>query len=489
MALIPFAPPPGLNSDDTTFGAEGAWADGSNVRFHQGRPQVIGGSVSKFDLGSEGAVDLFAFTRSGTHTVVYGTPTTVYVGTALSSATSRLSGVGALGGFSFATWGNTLLAAPRRTSAANGGTLYEQSGSSAAAAVTEAPDRIDAGIIVTPQRQVLAFATNEEGGTHNPLCIRGSDIEDYSSAGSWTSTSANNAFEHILDGPGAIICARQVGAYVAVWTNVALHLGQYIGDPGQTYRFDKVADGPPPMSQRATAELNGVVYWVATDHRMRAWTPGSHPQVVSCPILQDLVSNGRTPDGNSYLVAIPRFNEVWYFYVDERDGSIVSRYVAYAPDESAAAQRAVWFRGSLARSAMLDSEIVRALDTTNVLSTIATDEDGQVYSEGAKVGVGTAPDSYIQSADRTIDNSQRRVMIRSFIPDFEYQSGNVSLTVFVRDRPQSTAVTKGPFTISTSATKKDFRASGKIAAVRLSGTAVYFRLGKPLFDVVPLGER
>ncbi|WP_332763913.1 hypothetical protein [Phenylobacterium sp.] len=35
--------PPGLSGDDTTFVAAGRWADASNVRFHRGRPQVVGG--------------------------------------------------------------------------------------------------------------------------------------------------------------------------------------------------------------------------------------------------------------------------------------------------------------------------------------------------------------------------------------------------------------------------------------------------------------
>lgn len=40
---IPFELPPGLNGDDTTFAGSGRWADGSNVRFRLGRPEVIGG--------------------------------------------------------------------------------------------------------------------------------------------------------------------------------------------------------------------------------------------------------------------------------------------------------------------------------------------------------------------------------------------------------------------------------------------------------------
>lgn len=40
---LPLDLPPGLNGDDTIYGAEGRWGDGNNVRFRLGRAQVIGG--------------------------------------------------------------------------------------------------------------------------------------------------------------------------------------------------------------------------------------------------------------------------------------------------------------------------------------------------------------------------------------------------------------------------------------------------------------
>ncbi|MGQ0559875.1 MAG: hypothetical protein ACT4OE_09880, partial [Sphingosinicella sp.] len=90
-----------------------------------------------------------------------------------------------------------------------------------------------------------------------------------------------------------------------------------------------------------------------------------------------------------------------------------------------------------------------------------------------------------------LDESQRRIMIRSVSPDFDDQVGDVSLTLYVRDRPQASATTKGPFTLSTSTTKKDLRASGRLVAVKLAGSAAgtFARLGKVLFDVVRMGER
>lgn len=477
---MPFAPPPGLNSDDTTNAAEGQWADGSNVRFRLGKPETVGASTQQFTLSTVAPVlDIFAFMRSGTAAVAYGTAGEVHVGD-LSSATQRLSGGGTVG-FSFAAWGDTLLMA------GYGAKLYDQSGTSSAAEVLEAPDRIDAGIIVTPERQVMAFATNEVGGSHNSRCIRISDIEDYSSAGSWTPTATNNSDEIILDFP--IICARQVGPYVAVWTTNALYLGTFVGDPAQCYRFDKVADTPRPMTVRSVVTMGGLVYWMGYDFQMRVWGPGAQPQVIPCPISRDMIDNSKVPSGchASYAVTNTEHGEVWFFYEDTRDTTdFASRYIAYSVDESALAGRPVWFRGQLARSIMIDSEIVRNVASVSGESMLGATEAAVVYLHDHRTSGGLTV--FIQSADFYLDESQRRMMARGVVTDFEYQSATVSLTLYAKDRPLSTAVSKGPYSLTTSTNKKDFRASGKLVAVKFSG-GNRWRLGKTLFDVVPMGER
>ena len=95
--------------------------------------------------------------------------------------------------------------------------------------------------------------------------------------------------------------------------------------------------------------------------------------------------------------------------------------------------------------------------------------------------------SSITSADQYFDESQRRMMIRRFTPDFEYQSADVDWQISSRDRPRSTAVTTS-YTLTSSETKEDFRKSGRIFSLyfQTSGT---LRFGKPVFDIVPMGER
>ncbi len=496
MSLLPFSPPPGINSDDTTFKAEGQYADGSNVRFVNGQAQTVGGTASAFTLsGGSPAFDLFAFTRSGAPTVVYGLSALLYVGGlsggspgSPSNRTPAVMGTDADDGWTFASWGSTLLAAGRGGNGVTGGKLYEQSGSGAATEVTQAPDRIVC-MLVSAERQVLAFGCNEESsGTFNALCIRGSDIEDYTD---WTTSSTNNAFEHVLDGPGDIVTAKQVGSYVAVWTTSALYIGQYVGNPGQAYRFDKVAENCKPSSIRSVTVMDGIAYWLGADGRLRAWAPGGMVQIIQSTIGGEFVANGGTLASNGFTVAHPSFQEIWHFYLDSRDTSIqgASRYIAYSLSESAQAGRPIWFRGVLARTALLFSDALAY--SSAIQQGIASDKDGVVYTHEA--AGSNISGSYIQSGGLYLDNSERRVMIKSVLPDFEDLSGggvSVQLSLLMRSRPHSTSVTKGPFTLTSTSTKKDFRASGKIATIKLvSSNSTGWRLGKLAFDIVPTGER
>ena len=487
--LIPFTPPPGLNSDDSSFLASGAWVDGSNVRFWNGSAETVGGVAQIVNLAtilSATYTDLFAFSRAGAPTFAYGATSGELLVGSINAPVNRSPVIGTVtGGYSFAAWGDVLLGAAR------GETLYQQSGTDIAVAVLNAPHRIDAGILVTPERQVIAFGCNEEvSGEFNPMCIRGSDIEDYTD---WTTSAANNAFEYIIEGSGAIIAAMQVGPHIAVWTTSSLYIGQFIGDPAQTYRFDKVADVRGPVTVRSATTLNGSAWWMGRDNRLRVWVPGSLPQSIPCPIFRDFNEAAIDPASQifSFITTNRSYEEVWYFYYDSRSpGSRTTRYVAYSIRESRDTGRPVWFRGILSRSAMLDSELVRAVSIGNNSGILGVDEESIALRHDDPA---SSLPAYIVSGDQYIDNGQHRFMIRGVIPDFSSQGAGVYLTVNVRDYPQGTATESGPHFLNVSpfeTTKKDFRASGRIFSCRFERDSPgQWRIGKFLLDVVPLGER
>src|SRR5687768_16705859 len=111
MTLTPFSPPPGLNSDDTTFSAEGRWADASNVRFYNGKPQVIGGSTTAQTLTAGQAIADIGVFQAGAGTVytIAGTANKLWAGISggIVDVTPASWGIDHAA-VSFAQWGNTI---------------------------------------------------------------------------------------------------------------------------------------------------------------------------------------------------------------------------------------------------------------------------------------------------------------------------------------------------------------------------------------------
>lgn len=495
--------PPGLVSDDTTFAAAGRYEDANNVRFWRGKPQTIGGwsammgdtltGVCRNTLSwsdNDAALNIAFGTHSALHVAAGGGLYTITPAGLAAGGEHGAFGPGygadaydvdtygtprtnyAPRTWSLATYGQTLIASPRD------GTIYQWSNNPAAVAVavTNAPASCTY-VLVTPERQVLAFGCNEESsGVFNPLCIRGSDIENPTQ---WTTSTANNAFEHILEGGGKIIAARLFGNGVAVWTDNSVYFGQFIGDIGQAYRFDRIEENCGLIGPNAVTVVNQVAYWIGPDFQFRAWTLGAVPQIVPCPIRNDFADNVANAQHDKIAAgSISKYGEVWWFYPDARDGDENSRYVAVSTVDG------TWFRGQLARSSFADAGVAGY--------PIGVDPDGTVYyHEIGQTANGGPLEWHIKSADQYLGDGSQCMMVRSVWPDFENQRGSVSLTVNVRQYPQSTAVEKGPYSLTRTASKKDFRASGRVVSVEFAGASApsFARLGSPVFDVIPTGMR
>jgi hypothetical protein len=474
MTLIPLAPPPGLDSDETAFRAQGRWADGNNVRFYNGAPQSIGAYSSTITLTASQSVVGIAVVGGpigGAYTII-GTGDKLWAGanlTGVSDVTPASLPTGNTS-WSFASYGNTVMCSPFD------GEIYQYTLGGGAAVALSGDPHIPARnhCVLVARRQVLAFGCNEElSGTFNGRCIRGSDIEDPTN---WTTSATNNVFEYVLDDDGIILAARALGDYIAVWTSTSLWLATYLGDPGQTYQFEKISGAAGTMGPNTACVVGQVATWLGADLQLWQWTPGAPPTPVACPISIEFKANFDSADF-ARVASITYFNEIWLFYIDSRDGATApSRYIAFN-------QQGQWFRGQLARDTVAASGIISAiLGGRGFLAA----KDNIVYSHD--LSSGTFPTWSITSADQYIDNGGRRTMITRFIPDFQGQGGNISLTLAMKNGPQSAAVTKGPYTIAAADRKKDFRASGMIVSATFSGSS-FARFGKPSFDVTPMGER
>jgi hypothetical protein len=490
MSYFALTAPPGIVSDDTTFASQGRWADGNNVRFYQGFPQTIGGVASPSNNGPYLSV---------TKMMAYSVSGTIGIAAAGQSLTRIIPGVadiditptGWVGGgrHSLAKWGDVLLASN------HGGKLFQSIAGATASHITQAPAKMTS-MLVTATRQVMALGCNEVvSGVFNGRAIRISHTEDLTE---WIPAADNLSDEVVLDGQGSIVGGCLLGEHVVIWTNDAMYLGSFTGDPTQPWRFDRVAN-VGMVGLDAFAVRGATVYFMAPDLRVYVYAPGQEPLQLQCAISREFTAH-IDPAHRDQTSALhnSRFGEIWFFYSDLRGGSSPSRYIAFAVSETEAAQRPVWFRGEALISAAVDDPLLAEAFAGYNTSIAVTMSLGGPYMlwryDCGGLQRGATP-WHIQSADQYFDESERRILLRSITPDFEAATdgggvGEVALTLFVRGQPQESPLTKGPFMLTAATGKQCCRCSGKIVAARFSAAdGQFMRLGKPLFDIVPLGER
>ena len=441
--------PPGLNGDDTSFAGSGQWADGSNVRFRLGRPQVIGGwealmgqpltgvCRTVFPWTDNAAVLNLAF---GTHSklqlwqggALYDiTPTTGFTQGAIDGAGSAGYGTGAfgMGGYglpsatdyfpltwSFGAWGQQLLASPRNQSIF----AWTNDTASRAAPLANAPANVT-HMLVAPLNggyQVFALGCNEEvSGAFNPLCIRHSSIRANTQ---WsTSASGSTAREYILTGGGRIVAGRMCGPYMLVWTSDALFLGTYVGSLNQPWRFDRVGRNCGLIGPNAAVVVGQTAFWASPDRQFYRYAAGGQPEPILCPIRQVFADKLAASQGDKVVASSnAEFSEVRFDYPDSRDGYENSRYLAVClsgPDAGA------WHRGVMARTALADAG--------PALYPVGVTYDGQVYHhEKGHSADGQAFSWFIESADAYLD-PDNCLLAREVWPDFKDQAGPVAVVV------------------------------------------------------------
>ena len=499
---IPIDIAPGLVTQDTSFRNQGRWEDASNVRFRDGQWEVIGGWESLVTTLLTGVCrTVFQWTDNasslniafGTNEklqlwlggILYDITPAGFVPGAVNGTGGAGYGTGAYGigeysepstadffplTWSFAPYGETLMANPR------GQTIYtwENNTANPATALTNAPAEVTY-MLVVPQRQVMALGCNEEtSGTFNPLCIRWSDIEDPEQ---WTTATNNNAGEYILEGGSRIVCGRVVGDYVFIWTDVALYMGTFIGDPGETWRFEKLGNHCGAIGPNAPVIYSQQAFWIAPDTQFWTCQLGGAPQSIDCPVWKEFSDNIAVGQSDKIVGAtISKFREVRWFYPDQRDGYENSRDITLN-------LAGPWCHGNLPRTAFVDAGPSD--------SPIGVTPGGNIYwHERGNSADGAAFSWFIRSSDFYIGEGDKMLMIRGIWPDFKGQIGPMNFEITTRKYPQATARQKGPYTLAPNQSKKDFRATGRVANVRFYGSSAptYARMGKPEFDATDVGE-
>ena len=376
-------------------------------------------------------------------------------------------------------------------------------------------------IVSTPDRHLVFFGTETVIGdknTQDDMFIRFSSQEDLNT---YTIRAENTAGSQRLAAGSKIMSAIKGRDAIYVWTDTALFLMQFVGQPF-TFAFQQAGTNCGLIGKNAAVEVDGSAYWMSRNGFFNY-----DGQLKSMPCLvEDFVYS---VDPGLGINTIPKdlfnagvnnlFGEINWFYCSA-GSDVVDRVVTYNYLDSSS-QRPIWTVGSLDRTAWKDSAVYDRPHATyydatdNASFDVTGNTDGStIYYEQEKGtnqvnagGVVTAIPSNILSGD--FDITQKRsntgqavgtpdlrgdgeyiMRISRFIPDFIEQSGTTKVSFTTRNYPNSTPVTTN-FDTTSATTFKSTRIRARSISLKVSntGTDEKWKLGTFRLDIAPGGMR
>jgi hypothetical protein len=349
------------------------------------------------------------------------------------------------------------------------------------------------------QRFIIAFGANPyvsgiPNTTFDPMLVRWSD---QANAYQWVPEVTNQAGEFRLSNGSYIMQAIATRQEILVWTDSCLYSMQYLGPP-YVWKFEILMDNISVISPNSMITINNVTYWMGTD---KFYMYSGRVETLPCSLRQYIFDD--INQDQSYQVFCggnEGYNEVWWFYCSGTSNT-VDKYVIYNYLDR------VWYYGSMARTAWLDSGIRRY--------PMATNYDNRVLYHESNVDdvAGTSPapiDAYVQSSDFDIGDGHNFGFVWRILPDVNFNGSNVdqpAVTMTVKPRQNSGSpygqadnptvqsndnyTNRGVYNIQEFDGQVYTRLRGRQMAFRIesTGLGVAWQLGTPRIDIRNDGRR
>ena len=385
---------------------------------------------------------------------------------------------------------------------------------------TQVPTKSRHVIVSTPDRHLVFLGTEttlQDTSTQDPMFIRWSTQE---SLIEYTPTATNTAGTQRLTDGSRIMGSLRGRDALYIWTDTALYLMRYVGQPF-TFSFEQVGTNCGLIGKNAAIEVDGTAYWMSENGFFRYTGKLESMQCLVEDYVYDDINT--RPRDLIFCGLNNLFGEIMWFYPTSSSEE-VNRMVSYNYLDSTL-QRPIWVSNAntaFARTTWSDSSVfgkpyaTAYAPDTDVASTMDTyvvgNDEGattfyqhekgtdQVLATGATTNVLASISSgdfdITQDKDRGITfkgDGEYLMSIRRFIPDFLAQTGNVRVTLNLKNYPTDSYVSSslGPFTITTSTTYKSCRARARAVQLKIdnTGQSQTWKLGTFRLDTQADGRR
>jgi len=327
------------------------------------------------------------------------------------------------------------------------------------------------------------------------MLIRWSDQED---ATNWTPSATNQAGSLRLSRGSEIISARQARQAVNIWTDTAMYSLQYLG--GQTvWGAQLIGENTSIISNKAVAYANGASYWMGKDKFYTS--DGSRVQTLKCDLLRHVFTDlDKLQTDQIFAGTNEEYHEIWWFYCSQ-NSTTIDKYVIYNHQDQ------IWYYGTMARTAWLDSGMRDFPFAATYSSNIVNHEEGIDDNEtGTTAGIN----AFITSGEFDTDDGHKFSLITRVLPDMNFEGSTANApaaTITLYPLQNSGSGYNNPAseggnstgTTTRSATSPvekytgqlDMRVRGRQMAIKVESTAegVQWQLGSPRLDLRVDGRR
>jgi hypothetical protein len=354
-------------------------------------------------------------------------------------------------------------------------------------------------LVSDSSRFVFAFGSNELGSTtFNPMLIRWSDQGD---PANWTPSATVQAGYTYLSHGSEIVTAMQARQEILVWTDSSLYSLQYQGAP-IVWSTQIVGDNVSIAGENAVAYAGGVAYWMGVDKFYRY---DGRTQTQPCDLRQYVFENINKSQFSQVVAGTNEgFNEVWWFYCSGTSTTIDS-YVVFNYLENQG--QGVWYYGSMARTAWLDSGLRSYPIGATYDYNIVNHEEG---IDDNTTSVTLPIEAYITSSEFDLDDGDKFGFIWRVLPDITFRGSTATspqVTMYLKPMQNSGSGYNTPASLggesNATVTRtailpiEEFtgqiytRVRGRQMAmeVRSTATGVTWQLGSPRIDIRQDGRR
>lgn len=372
---------------------------------------------------------------------------------------------------------------------------------SSLAGASDVPLQQNTILVSDASRFTFCFGSTDYLSTaYDPMLIRWSDQE---SVINWTPAITNQSGSLRLSHGSAIQTALQARQEILVFTDAAIYSLQYLGPP-YVWGSQLLSDNISIVSLNAAAYTNGTAFWMGQD---KFYKYDGRVQTLRCDLRQFIYGDiNRAQFSQIFAGTNEGFNEVWWFYCTA-DSNIINRYVVYNYAED------VWYYGSMARSAWLDSPLRSYPIAATYVNNLVYHENGV---DDGTLEVALPILSSITTAQFDIGDGHNMAFAWRMLPDLTFRGSTDGTTpsVFMQLLPLQnsgsgyndplsvggvttnaaqdiTATQAYPIDLDTYTGQVNIRVRGRQMSMRFGSTAIgtQWQMGSPRIDFRPDGRR